>query len=138
MILQKNLLNGVNSQISNAIESMAYSLGKFYRICLYKGHFDDTYGTIMKNGKGVMFTIEQSAGSYRYSKTAYIQNVIEWMSEAHPDIKIDTIAKNNYDLFVLTLIDKTEKKKEKKEKAIDKVEFVDNPESVVEFPIPTE
>lgn len=110
MIVQKQLLNVAKPEVISAVHSFNYYLGKFYKIQIIKLIGTD-YAEEFQKGTATGFVIEQSAGNFRYKLNQDIGFVLEWMKEGHPGIEIIPVPVKNWDLFVIRMKPKNEKKK---------------------------
>jgi len=126
MIVQKQLLNVTKPEVISAVHSFNYYLGKFYKIQIMKLIGTD-YAEEFQKGTATGFVIEQSAGNFRYKLNQDIGFVLEWMKEGHPGIEILTVPVKNWDLFVIRIKPKNEKKKKAPEP-----EPAETPETIVE------
>lgn len=126
MIVQKQLLNVAKQEVISAVHSFNYYLGKFYKIQIMKLIGTD-YAEEFQKGTATGFVIEQSAGNFRYKLNQDIGFVLDWMKEGHAGIEILTLPVKNWDLFVIRIKPKNEKKKKAPEP-----EPAETPETIVE------
>jgi hypothetical protein len=126
MIVQKQLLQVAKPEVISAVHSFNYYLGKYYKIQIMKLIGTD-YADEFQKGTATGFVIEQAAGNFRYKLNQDINFVIEWLAEGHSQIEVVTIPVKNWDLFVIRMKPKNEKKKKQPEP-----QPIETPETIVE------
>lgn len=101
MIHQKQLLAGVDPTLVAALEDFHWGLSKWYNIQIWKGHFDEVHGNLLKSGKGVMFTVQRSGATIHAKTNKDIGEVIAWFEQTFEGLTIETLYREKFDIYLL-------------------------------------